>query len=100
MKAELALHCIVFARNTNLPVLLVQDAAVVRSVQDQLADFRKSMEADGAAQRAECRRLVSTAVRRAGWLVDEVLQVGEFLPFASIILCLVVPSCGVSPILA
>ena len=33
------------------------------------------MEADGAAQRAECRRLVSTAVRRAGWLVDEVLQV-------------------------
>ena len=48
---------------------------MVRSVQDQLADFRKSMEADGAAQRAECRRLVSTAVRRAGWLVDEVLQV-------------------------
>ncbi len=48
---------------------------MVRSVQDQLAEFRKSMEADGAAQRAECRRLVSTAVRRAGWLVDEVLQV-------------------------
>ncbi len=48
---------------------------MVRSVQDQLAEFRKSMEADGAAQRSECRRLVSTAVRRAGWLVDEVLQV-------------------------
>jgi len=53
----------------------LQDTAAVRSVQDQLAAFRKSMEADGAAQRSECRRLVSTAVRRAGWLVDEVLQV-------------------------
>ena len=55
--------------------LHVQDAAAVRSVQEQLTAFRKSMEADGAAQRAECRRLVSTAVRRAGWLLDEVLQV-------------------------
>ena len=53
---------------------------MVRSVQDQLAEFRKSMEADGAAQRAECRRLVSTAVRRAGWLVDEVLQVFSHCP--------------------
>ena len=47
----------------------------MRSVREQLAHFRKSMEADGAAQRSECRRLVGTAVRRAGWLVDEVLQV-------------------------
>ena len=47
----------------------------MRSVREQLAQFRKSMEADGAAQRSECRRLVGTAVRRAGWLVDEVLQV-------------------------
>ena len=47
----------------------------MHSVQEQLTAFQKSMEADGAAQRAECRRLVSTAVRRAGWLLDEVLQV-------------------------
>ena len=53
----------------------MQDLTAVRSVRGQLAQFRKSMEADGAAQRSECRRLVSTAVRRAGWLVDEVLQV-------------------------
>lgn len=50
----------------------------MRTVQEQLIAFRKSMEADGAAQRAECRRLVSTAVRRAGWLLDEVLQVSVF----------------------
>ena len=53
----------------------MQDLTAVRSVREQLVQFRKSMEADGAAQRSECRRLVSTAVRRAGWLVDEVLQV-------------------------
>ena len=47
----------------------------MRLVQEQLTAFRKSMEADGTAQRAECRQLVSTAVRRAGWLLDEVLQV-------------------------
>ena len=51
----------------------------MRSVREQLAQFRKSMEADGAAQRSECRRLVGTAVRRAGWLVDEVLQVTPYL---------------------
>ena len=38
----------------------------MRSVREQLAQFRKSMEADGAAQRSECRRLVSTAVRARG----------------------------------
>ena len=53
----------------------MQDLTAVRSVREQLAQFRKSMEADGVAQRSECRRLVGTAVRRAGWLVDEVLQV-------------------------
>ena len=54
---------------------LAQDAAAVRSVSGQLAEFQKSMEADGEAQRSECRHLVATATRRAGWLVDEVLQV-------------------------
>ena len=54
----------------------------MRSVREQLEQFRKSMEADGAAQRSECRRLVSTAVRRAGWLVDEVLQVMPCFPGA------------------
>lgn len=47
----------------------------MRSVGAQLRAFRREMEADGAAQRAECRRLVATAVRRAQELVDSVLQV-------------------------
>ena len=45
------------------------------SVHAQLEGFRREMEADGTAQRAECRRLVATAVRRAKELVDNVLQV-------------------------
>lgn len=51
-----------------------QEAGQVRSVGGQLAAFRREMEADGAAQRAECRRLVDAAVARAGKLVDETLQ--------------------------
>lgn len=47
----------------------------MRSVQEQLRGFRSAMEADGKAQRAECRRLVATAVRRASKLVDDVVQV-------------------------
>lgn len=52
-----------------------QEAESVASVRAQLAAFRREMEADGTAQRAECRRLVATAVRRAKELVDNVLQV-------------------------
>ena len=35
------------------------------------------MGKDGGAQRAECRRLVNGAIRRAQALVDETLQVGN-----------------------
>lgn len=52
----------------------------MRSVEGQVRAFRQEMEADGTAQRAECRRLVATAVRRARELVDDVLQVGHLLP--------------------
>lgn len=58
----------------------MQEAEAVRSVEGQVRAFRQEMEADGTAQRAECRRLVATAVRRARELVDDVLQVGHLLP--------------------
>ncbi|BDA44834.1 probable transmembrane GTPase FZO-like, chloroplastic [Coccomyxa sp. Obi] len=54
-----------------------QEAEAVASVHAQLAAFRREMEADGTAQRAECRRLVATAVRRAKELVDNVLQLSN-----------------------
>ncbi|EIE21598.1 hypothetical protein COCSUDRAFT_30102 [Coccomyxa subellipsoidea C-169] len=54
-----------------------QEAEAVASVQGQLRAFRREMEADGTAQRAECRRLVATAVRRARELVDDVLQLSN-----------------------
>ena len=54
---------------------VLQEAEAAASVQGQLQEFRKAMEADGAAQRSDCRRLVASAVRRANRLVDNVLQV-------------------------
>jgi hypothetical protein len=41
----------------------------------QVAAFAADMRADSAAQAAECRALVDAAVRRAGKLVDDTLQV-------------------------
>ena len=45
-------------------------------VREQLAAFRSEMERDGAAQRAQARRLITGAAQRAARLVDSTLQVG------------------------
>jgi len=53
-----------------------QEAAAVQLVREQLAAFRSEMERDGAAQRAQARRLITGAAQRAARLVDSTLQVG------------------------
>ena len=47
----------------------------MRLVRAQLAAFRSDMEHDGAAQRAQARRLITGAAQRATRLVDSTLQV-------------------------
>ena len=46
----------------------------MRLVREQLAAFRSDMERDGAAQRAQARRLITGAAQRATRLVDSTLQ--------------------------
>lgn len=46
----------------------------MRLVREQLAAFRSDMERDGAAQRAQARRLITGAAQRATRLVDATLQ--------------------------
>ena len=53
----------------------------MRLVREQLAAFRGEMERDGAAQRAQARRLVTGAAQRAMRLVDSTLQVTLALDF-------------------
>ena len=53
----------------------LQDVEAVRSVQDQLATFRREMARDGKAQRSECRKLIAGAIKRAQKLIDDTLQV-------------------------
>ncbi|KAK9804945.1 hypothetical protein WJX73_001658 [Symbiochloris irregularis] len=54
-----------------------QEAKAARSVKAQLAAFKEDMGKDGSAQRAECRRLINGAVRRAQDLVDQLLQLSN-----------------------
>ncbi|KAK9811735.1 hypothetical protein WJX72_009255 [[Myrmecia] bisecta] len=54
-----------------------EEAEAVKLVQSQLAGFRAEMAKDGAAQQAECRKLISAAVKRAQKLVDNTLQLSN-----------------------
>lgn len=64
----------------------MQEANAAKSVATQLRSFQGDMQKDGASQRAECRRLVDGAVRRADALVDETLQV-SLPPCQTLLLC-------------
>ncbi len=52
----------------------------MRLVREQLRAFRAEMERDGAAQRAQARRLVAGAAQRAVRLVDSTLTVRPRAP--------------------